>query len=57
MKCEIEKADGPCPFCPKPRGKVFFQIECENFKGRVCAAHLASILDQAKPKDVPAGLR
>ena len=44
MTCELKPTDQSCAFCTK--GKIVFLLKCETYTGRICAAHLAALLEQ-----------
>lgn len=52
MTCELKPTDQPCAFCAK--GKTVFLIKSEVYTGRICAAHLAALLEPTK-QEVPNG--
>ena len=38
-----------CPLCIKDKEQTVFQVEGQTYKGWACAAHLAALVEQAKP--------
>ena len=48
MTCELKPTSESCAFCTK--GKVVFLTKSEVYTGRICATHLAALLEQ-KPAD------
>jgi hypothetical protein len=53
VKLDIKLTSEPCRFCTK--GKTVFEIKCETYVGRLCATHLAALLEEEKPTSTEQG--
>jgi hypothetical protein len=44
-----------CPLClPKGKDTTLFNVQAENYRGWLCAEHLAALIDEAKQPREPA---